>query len=100
MGSEESQMYWAEMTGYQASSVAALNSDNMKALWEKDSRFKTTYDQVPYAVVEDQTRLIPFNEVRTIFNNAWDSTILKNENAKNNLANAQVEANRIINQYQ
>ncbi|HHT80363.1 MAG TPA: ABC transporter substrate-binding protein [Spirochaetales bacterium] len=99
MGNKESQMYWAEMTGYQASSVAALESAEMQALWEKDARFKTTYDQVPYAVVEDQTRLIPFNEVRSIFNDAWDSTILKNESAAKNLADAQVKANKVIDQY-
>ena len=87
------------MTGYQASSVAALESAEMQALWEKDARFKTTYDQVPYAVVEDQTRLIPFNEVRSIFNDAWDSTILKNESAAKNLADAQVKANKVIDQY-
>lgn len=99
MGSPESQMYWAEKTGYQASSIGALNSDAMQALWKKDPRYKTTYDQVPYAVVEDRTHLIPFNEVRTIFNNAWDSTILNNGDAAKNLAEAQAKANAILAQY-
>jgi ABC-type glycerol-3-phosphate transport system substrate-binding protein len=99
MGSAESQMYWAATTGYQASSVNALNSAEMQALWAKDPRFKTTYDQISYAVVEDQTRLIPFNEVRSIFNEAWDSTILKNGNAAENLKAAQERANKILAQY-
>ena len=99
MGSAESQMYWAATTGYQASSVGALNSAEMQALWAKDPRFKTTYDQISYAVVEDQTRLIPFNEVRSIFNEAWDATILKNGNAAENLKAAQERANKILAQY-
>lgn len=99
MGSKESQMFWAEKTGYQASSVAALNSPEMQELWKKDPRFKTTYDQVPYAVVEDVTKLIPFNEVRSIFNDTWDATILKNGNAAKNLAEAQEKANQILAQY-
>ena len=99
MGSEESQMFWAEQTGYQASSVAALNSAGMQALWQKDSRFRTTYDQVSYAVAEDRTRLIPFNEVRSLFNDAWDAAILKNEDAAAVLSAAQDKANQVLSQY-
>ncbi|QQO09906.1 ABC transporter substrate-binding protein [Breznakiella homolactica] len=99
MSSAESQLYWAEMTGYQASSKAAVDSPDMQALWQKDPRFKVTYEQVEYAVAEDNTRLVPFLEVREIFNKAWDTTILNNGNPARTLSEAQTQANRILSQY-
>lgn len=99
MSSAESQMFWAESTGYQASNWGAINSAEMQALWKRDPRFATTYDQTSYALVEDNTHIIPFNEVRSIFNDAWDDTILNNGNVEKNLAAAQVKANAILRQY-
>lgn len=99
MSNQGSQYYWAEATGYQASSVAAVNSAQMKALWQKDSRYAATYEQIAYAVAEDNTQLIPFNEVRDIFNAAWDEVILNKGNADSAMAAAQERANRILAQY-
>ena len=99
MGSKDSQMFWTESTGYQVSSIAALESAEMQELWAKDSRFKTTYEQVPYSVAEDRTGLIPFNEVRSIFNDTWDEAILKNLDPAKAMADAQVKANKILAEY-
>ncbi len=99
MASEESQIYWSKSTGYMASSAAALNSKEMQDLWAEDLRFETAYKQLPYAVAENKTWLIPFNEIRDIFNAAWDETILNNKNAAEILANAQAKANDILAEY-
>jgi sn-glycerol 3-phosphate transport system substrate-binding protein len=99
MGNPSSQMYWAKATGYQASATKAVNSLEMKNLWEADPRYKPTYDQIPYSLVEDNTRLIPFLEVRDIFNDAWDRVILNNLDPATELEAAQELANEIIAEY-
>ncbi|MDR0387914.1 MAG: ABC transporter substrate-binding protein, partial [Treponema sp.] len=99
MSSQESQFYWAEATGYQASSIAAVNSDQMKALWQRDPRYAATYTQIEYAVAEDNTQLIPFNEVRDMFNSAWDEVMLNKADPDRTMAAAQERANRVLAQY-
>ncbi len=91
-----SQMFWAKSTGYQASSKKAVDSVEMKQLWEKDPRWKKTYDQLAYAQGEDHTWLGPFQEVRDVFNDAWDRTILNDLDPRATLAEAQAKANKIL----
>lgn len=99
MTSEESQLYWAETTGYQAASTAAVNSPKMQELWKRDPRYIATYEQIPYAVAEDTSWLIPFNEVRDIFKAGWDEVILNNGDINRTMAAAQENANKVIAQY-
>jgi sn-glycerol 3-phosphate transport system substrate-binding protein len=96
MTNAENQMLWAETTGYQAASVGAVNSPTMQALWGKDPRYAVTYKQLEYAVSENNTYIVPFNQVRDQFNAAWDDAILNNVDPGKRLAAAQEEANRIL----
>jgi ABC-type glycerol-3-phosphate transport system substrate-binding protein len=99
MSNQGSQFYWAEATGYQASSIATVNSSQMKALWQRDPRYATTYTQIEYAVAEDNTQLIPFNEVRDMFNSAWDEVMLNKADPEKTMTAAQERANRVLAQY-
>jgi sn-glycerol 3-phosphate transport system substrate-binding protein len=92
------QMFWAKATGYQASNKKAVESLEMKQLWEKDPRTRTTYEQLAYARPEDYTWLAPFQEVRDLFNEAWDKTILNDLDPKATLAEAQARADKILQQ--
>ncbi len=91
-----SQMFWAKATGYFASSKKAAASAEMQQLWAKDGRWKKTYDQLGAAQAENHTWLSPFQEVRDLFNDAWDKTILNNLDPKATLAEAAVKANKVI----
>ena len=91
-----SQMFWAKATGYQVSSQKAVESTEMRQLWESEPRARITYDQLPYSRAEDDTWLAPFLEVRDIFNDAWDRTILTGLDPKATLAEAKAKADKIL----
>jgi sn-glycerol 3-phosphate transport system substrate-binding protein len=91
-----SQMFWSKATGYQASSKKAVASTEMKQLWDSDSRYKKTYDQLNVAQAENHTWLSPFQEVRDLFNDTWDKTILNDLDPKAALADAKAKADKVI----
>jgi sn-glycerol 3-phosphate transport system substrate-binding protein len=96
MTNAESQLGWAERTGYMASNVGAVNSQGMKDLWKKDPRIATTYIQLDYALPENNTFLLPFDEVRTILTSAWSEILLDNANVEQTLNVAVERANKVI----
>jgi sn-glycerol 3-phosphate transport system substrate-binding protein len=96
MTNAESQLGWAARTGYMASNVGAVNSQGMKDLWKKDPRIATTYIQLDYALPENHTFLLPFDEVRTILTSAWSEILLNNANVDRTLNAAVEKANKVI----
>ena len=99
LSNAESQYFWAESTGYQASSVGAVNSPQMRELWARDPRYAVTYEQIPYAVAENDTMLIPFNEARDLHNEAWNAVLRAGADPLTVFTDAQNRANRILEEY-
>ncbi len=91
-----SQMFWSKETGYQASSKKAVASAEMRQLWEKEPRYKKTYDQLGFAIAENHTWMSPFQEVRDLFNDAWDRVILNDLDPKTVLAEAKAKADKVL----
>ena len=99
MSNEESQIYWAQQTGYLVSNKAAYDSEEMQKLFAEDPRYTMPYKQLPYATIEDRYMTLPFQKVRDIFNAAWDESILNDVAPEKALADAAEKANSLLAKY-
>jgi sn-glycerol 3-phosphate transport system substrate-binding protein len=53
----ENTTWWSQTTGYMPVRKSAINSENMKAYYEKNPNFKTAVDQLPTTSPQDVARL-------------------------------------------
>ena len=98
--SKESQIKWAEATGYLAVRKDAKEALENEGIIKKDKRYGTTYLQLPYIVRENKTAYPYFLALRTIYNNTWDKAIMQGGDVQAIFDEAAKKANAFIKENQ
>ena len=96
---DESQMLLSKESGYMVMSTKALNSQEMRDWWIRDPRYRVTYEQLDYQVYENNTYMIPLEEVRLFLHNAWGNIFLNNADVATEVRDAQEKGNRVLAEY-
>jgi len=100
MTSKESQMKWAEATGYLVVRKDAREALEKEGFIMKDKRYNTTYLELPYIVTENKTSYPYFLALRTIYNDTWDKTMMQGGDVQSIFDEAAKKANAFIKENQ
>jgi sn-glycerol 3-phosphate transport system substrate-binding protein len=92
---KDSQVYWSNTTGYLACNKAAVE-ELTNTTHKTDPRFAVAFKQMVYAVRENISAAASFDAVRDVFVDAWDRVMVKGEDPKTVLVDAQKKANQVI----
>ncbi len=96
MTNKETQMKWAEATGYLVVRKDAKEALDKEGFLQKDKRYNTTYLQLPSIRPENETAYPYYINLRSIYNDAWDKIMMQGADIQTTMDEATKKANAVI----